>query len=135
MNKANTTALVVYWVVTCLLGVALVGMGVSNFVQPGTMSEDIAMSGYPPHFFKFLGVCQVLAGVVVLAPRLARLKEWAYAGVFINLIAASHYHVVAGDDAVRIAVPLVIFSIAAVSYWLRPPSRRFSRVECSIANG
>jgi uncharacterized membrane protein YphA (DoxX/SURF4 family) len=119
-----TKSLVVYWIVTGMLGVAYVGMGVSNFWQPGTMNEDIAKSGYPPHFFKFLGVCQVLGGVVVLSPMLPRLKEWAYAGIAVNLIAASHHHVMAGDDAARVVIPLVVLSIAAASWKLRPPSRR-----------
>lgn len=124
MTATTTKSLVVYWLLTGLLSVAFIGMGVSNFIQPGTMSEDIAKSGYPPHFFKFLGVCQVLGGVVMLAPRLTRVKEWAYAGIFINLVAASQHHLMAGDGAIQIAVPLVILSLAAVSYLQRPPSRR-----------
>ncbi len=124
MTTTATKPLVAYWIVTSLLGVAYVGMGVSNYWQPGTMNEDIAKSGYPPHFFKFLGVWQVLGGVVVLSPKLPRLKEWAYAGIFVNLIAASHHHYMAGDDVTRVAIPLVVLSFAAASWTLRPPSRR-----------
>lgn len=124
MTASTTKTLVVYWLLTGLLGVAFIGMGVSNVIQPGTMSEEIAKSGYPPHFFKFLGICQVLGGAVLLAPRVPRAKEWAYAGIFINLVAAAHHHRMAGDDAIRIAIPLVILTLAAVSYVLRPPSRR-----------
>jgi hypothetical protein len=60
---------------------------------------------------------------VILSPKLTRPKEWAYAGIVVNLIAASHHHVMAGDDALRIGIPLVILLLAAVSYLLRPPSR------------
>ncbi len=124
MTSTTTKSLIIYWIVTSLLAVAFVGMGVSNYWQPGTMNEDIAKSGYPPHFFKFLGVCQVLGGVVILAPKLPLVKEWAYAGIFVNLIAASHHHVMAGDGAVRIGIPLVIMLLVALSYLLRPSSRR-----------
>ena len=124
MATVVTKSPITYWIVTSLVGVAYVGMGVSNYWQPGTMNEDIAKSGYPPHFFKLLGVWQVLGGVVVLSPKLPRLKEWAYAGIFVNLIAASHHHYMAGDDVARIAIPLVVLSLAAVSLTLRPPSRR-----------
>jgi len=124
MATSVTRSVVVYWIVTGLLGVAFVGMGVSNYWQPGTMNEDIAKSGYPPHFFKFLGVWQVLGGVAVLSPKLPRLKEWAYSGILVNLVAASHHHYMAGDDVARITIPMAVLSLAAVSFALRPPSRR-----------
>ena len=116
---------IAYWSATVLLGIAYIGMGVANYVQPGTMDVDIAKSGYPPHFFKLLGVWQVLGAVVILTPRLPRLKEWAYAGIFLNLTAAVHHHFMAGDDAAKIAVPLVVLVVVAVSFFLRPLSRRF----------
>lgn len=124
MPPTPTKSLVVYWIVTVLLGIAYIGMGASNYWQPGTMNEDIAKSGYPPHFFKFLGVMQVLGGTVLLSPKLPRLKEWAYAGIFVNLIAASHHHYMAEDNFARIVIPLVVASLAATSWALRPPSRR-----------
>ena len=124
MNTIVTKSHIAYWIVTFLLGVAFVGMGLSNYWQPGTMNVDIAKSGYPSHFFKLLGVWQVLGGFVVLLPKLPRLKEWAYAGVLINLVAASHHHYMAGDDVTKIAIPLAVLSIATVSCGLRPPSRR-----------
>ena len=115
---------VAYWIATCLLGVAFIGMGASNYWQPGTMDVDIAKSGYPSHFYKLLGVWQVLAGLVILSPNLPRLKEWAYAGILVNLSAAAHHHYMAGDELAKIAIPLVVLSLAAVSFALRSPSRR-----------
>jgi uncharacterized membrane protein YphA (DoxX/SURF4 family) len=115
---------IAYWTLILLLGIAFIGMGASNYFQPGTMDVDIAKSGYPPHFFKLLGVWQVLGGLVILVPRLPRLKEWAYAGILINLIAAAHHHYVSGDNLATIAAPLIILSIAATSSALRPTSRR-----------
>ncbi len=73
---------------------------------------------------ELLGVWQVLGGLVVLLPKLPRLKEWAYADILINLVAAAHHHYMAGDDVTKIAIPLVVLSIAVVSCGLRPPSRR-----------
>ena len=115
---------IAYWIATVLLGVAFIGMGTANFLQPGTMDVDIAKSGYPSHFFKLLGVWQMLGGVVVVSPMLPRLKEWAYAGMFVNLTAAAHHHYMAGDDVAKIAIPLVVLSITAASFALRPASRR-----------
>lgn len=124
MTATPTQSVVAYWLVTGLLGVAFIGMGLANYGQPGTMNEDIAKSGYPSHFFTFIGVWQALGGAVVLLPKLPRLKEWAYAGIAINLVAASHHHAMAGDGLIRIAIPLIGLSFAAGSWALRPPSRR-----------
>lgn len=115
---------IAYWVSTVLLCLAFAGMGVSNCVQPGDMNVEIAKSGYPSHFFKVLGMWQVLAAIVIAIPRVPRVKEWAYAGVTINLIAAAHHHYVAGDGIGTLSIPLIVFVIAIASYGLRPMSRR-----------
>jgi len=99
---------IVYWVCTTLLCLALFAMGLSNFVQPGDMNVEIAKSGYPSHFFMVLGVWQVLAAIAISVPRVPRVKEWAYAGVLINLTAAGHHHYMAGDSIGKIAIPFVV---------------------------
>ena len=114
---------IAYWSATLLLGIAYILMGAANYFQPGGMDVEIAKSGYPPHFFELLGVWQVLGGVVIMVPRLPRLKEWGYAGIFINLTAAVHHHVMAGDGVAVLTVPFLILAVAAVSYATRPPTR------------
>lgn len=117
---------IVYWACTILLCLALGAMGVSNFAQPGDMNVEIAKSGYPSHFFKFLGVWQVLAAIVIFVPKVPRVKEWAYAGVVINLIAAGHHHYMAGDGIGKIAIPIVVLLFTIASYLLRPMPRRLT---------
>jgi hypothetical protein len=60
---------------------------------------------------------------VLLAPRLPRLKEWAYAGIFFDLTGAAASHAISGDSPGNIATPLVLLLIAAASWALRPQSR------------
>ena len=45
--------------------------------------------GYPAYLATILGTAKILAGLVVAAPRLPRLKEWAYAGILINMLGAT----------------------------------------------
>jgi hypothetical protein len=59
-------------------------------------------------------------------PKVPRVKEWAYAGVVINLIAAGHHHYVAGDGIGKIAIPFAVLLFAIASYSLRPMSRRLT---------
>ena len=115
---------IAYWVCTTLLCFVFFAMGLSNFVQPGDMHVEIAKSGYPPHFFMVLGVWQVLAAIAISVPNNPRVKEWAYAGVLINLTAAGHHHYMAGDSIGKIAIPFVVLLFAIGSYAFRPVSRR-----------
>ena len=117
---------IVYWACTMLLSLAYFAMGVSNYVQPGDMNVEIAKSGYPSHFFMVLGVLQVLAAIAISVPKMPRVKEWAYAGIVINLIAAGHHHYVAGDGIGKIAIPFVVLLFAIASYLLRPTPRRLT---------
>jgi hypothetical protein len=65
----------------------------------------------------------VLGGLAILAPRLPRLKEWAYAGIAFDLIGAAFSHAAMGEPVAKVIVPLVLLGIAAASWALRPASR------------
>src|SRR5882672_12966923 len=69
------------------------------------------------------GAWKVLSVPALLAPRLPRLKEWAYAGIFFDLTGAAASHAFSGDPPGRIATPLLLLLIAAMSWALRPSSR------------
>jgi DoxX-like protein len=53
-----------------------------------------------------LGVWYISAGLVLLAPRIPRLKEWAYAGLAINYTGgAAASRVAIGDDVKTVVAP------------------------------
>jgi uncharacterized membrane protein YphA (DoxX/SURF4 family) len=119
-----------YWVTTAILACeALVGgvVGLTNgremVVAGAHIDEVMAHLGYPVYFSRILGVWEVLAGIVVLAPRLPRLKEWAYAGLFFNMTGAAVSRAVRGDEAAHIVAPLILAGLVIASWALRPPSR------------
>ena len=85
--------------------------------------------GYPAYFMTILGVWYVLAGVAVLAPRLPRLKEWAYAGLAFTYTGAVPSRLAVGDGVAAIAAPTILTGLAVASWALRPPCRRFGGVE------
>ena len=87
--------------------------------------RDIAVGlGYPAYFMSILGAWYIAAGVVLMAPRLPRLKEWAYAGLVINYTGAAASHIAVGDGAPKLAGPAVFLFLTAASWALRPHSRR-----------
>jgi len=82
--------------------------------------------GYPAYVATILGVWKLLGAVTLLAPRLPRLKEWAYAGVVFDLTGAAFSHASAGDPVDKILIPLVLLAVAFASWALRPESRKLT---------
>ncbi|HVR46758.1 MAG TPA: DoxX family protein [Candidatus Binatia bacterium] len=78
--------------------------------------------GYPQYFKYILGAWQLACAATLLAPRLPRVKEWAYAGAFFNYSSAIVSHLFAGDPLDVGAAVMIVFTV--VSWALRPPDRR-----------
>jgi DoxX-like family len=115
---------IVYWATTAVLVVECVVGGVLGALRLAPFLGTATHLGYPAYFMTILGVWYVLAGVVVLAPRLPRLKEWAYAGLVFNYIGAAVSHLWVGDGAKALVGPLVFVGLTAASWGLRPQARR-----------
>lgn len=80
--------------------------------------------GYPDYLASILGVWKLLGVVVMLAPGLGLIKEWAYAGFAFDLTGAAASHAFIADPTAKVVTPLIIFTLVAASWWLRPESRR-----------
>lgn len=117
---------IAYWITTALVALAYAAGGYFDIAPLESMREDMAKLGYPPHFFTILGVWKILAVVALLAPGLPRAKEWAYAGILINLTAASATHAIHGDPVGNIVTPIGILALAVASWALRPADRKLA---------
>ena len=115
---------IAYWVSTvliaaeCLIGGLMGALRLQPFV--GIMDH----LGYPRYFTIIIGVCYLLAGLALIPPRFALLKEWAYAGLIFVYTGAAASHLVAGDGAATSVAPVVLSGLAFTSWALRPPARR-----------
>src|SRR5258708_16029829 len=123
-----------YWVTTSLFAAAFLASGAAELASaPAAVASTLAL-GYPGYFLTILGLWKVLTVPALLAPRLPRLKEWAYAGIFFDLSGAAASHAFSGDPPGKIATPLVLLAIAAASWALRPPSRAW-KSDSTLATG
>ncbi|HWE04284.1 MAG TPA: DoxX family protein [Tepidisphaeraceae bacterium] len=129
MNSRN----IAYWITTGLCAFVFLSGGAVDVARPAFAVEGIAHLGYPSYFLVILGVWKVLGGVAIVAPRLPRLKEWAYAGMLFDLTGAAASHASVGDPAVKIATPLIILLIVIASWALRPRSRVLREVSSDLA--
>jgi uncharacterized membrane protein YphA (DoxX/SURF4 family) len=113
----------IYWTTTILTAFVFLSGGAAYLLRAEEPLQGMAALGYPAYFVTILGIWKVLGGIAILAPGLARLKEWAYAGMTFDLTGASISHAAVHDPAWHVIVPLAILAIAAASWALRPPGR------------
>ena len=118
--------LISYWITTILLALMLLSGGAAELArQPDTIA-GMTRLGYPPYFASILGFWKILGAIAILAPRLPRAKEWAYAGIIFDLTGAAASHAFSNDlgpGAFHIFVPLILAAFAVTSWSLRPPTR------------
>jgi uncharacterized membrane protein YphA (DoxX/SURF4 family) len=113
-----------YWAATVVVAAECVVGGVMGGLQLPPFRDIAVDLGYPSYFMSILGVWYVAAGLILLAPRLPRLKEWAYAGLVLNYTGAAASHIAVGDDVKTLVAPTVFLVLTAASWALRPPARR-----------
>jgi uncharacterized membrane protein YphA (DoxX/SURF4 family) len=118
------TRRIAYWVTTAIVAFLFLSGGVAEVLQPAQVRDGMTLLGYPPYFTTILGVWKVLGGLAILAPRLPRLKEWAYAGMFFDVSGAAWSHASVGDPVSKIVTVIAILGIVVASWALRPESRR-----------
>jgi hypothetical protein len=117
------TKLIGYWVATVIIASAALFGGVGDLLRLDPMVETMVRLGYPLYVLTILGFCKVLGALVLLAPGLPRLKEWAYAGTFFDMAGAVASHVASGDGVAQLAWPALLAVVTIVSWALRPPGR------------
>ena len=107
------------WVVTGLMAALMLLSAVPDVLRvPGAMTVFRHL-GYPPYLLLFLGTAKILGVAAVLAPGLATLKEWAFAGLTFDLTGALYSHVSVGDPAsvwAPAAIGLVLMAGSYVAY-------------------
>src|SRR5262245_51535149 len=114
---------VTYWTSTVIVSLMLLG-SLSYLTGSEQVVSGFAKAGYPQHLRIVLGFAKPAAAIVLLAPGLALLKEWAYAGATFALLMAFISASASGEPVPMRIMPLGILTLLIVSYLTRPSSRR-----------
>ena len=88
MKKTN----VLYWVFTGLFSAAMVFSSVGNvMVDDASIQLINGVLHFPEYMIPFLGIAKIMGVLGILIPVLPRwIKEWSYAGLFIDLTGATY---------------------------------------------
>ncbi len=108
-----------YWGVTGLFGVAMIGAGIFELTHPKELTDTMDRLGFPHYALTLIGVGKIAGGAIVLVPSLDRIKEWAFAGFAVDFYGAIASHGIAGDtfEQTAPAVFAALFCAAAYFVW------------------
>src|SRR5215831_17928255 len=85
------TVNILYWVFTIIFAGLMIFSSIGG-IQPTKQVIEIFHDGlgYPIYFIQFISVAKILGVIAILIPGYGRIKEWAYAGLFFDLIGATY---------------------------------------------
>ena len=115
---------IAYWVCTGLVVFFIGSGGVAYAMQVPDVIQGAVALGFPAHFVVVLGVWKVLGSIAIVVPGFPLIKEWAYVGIMFDLTGAASASLATGGEWWHAAAPLSIAVLVAVSWVLRPESRR-----------
>jgi len=109
---------ILYWVFTILFaGLMIFSAYESILVTENAKKLIHDQLGYPVYFIPFTGYAKIIGSIIILIPGLKTLKEWAYAGLFFDLIAVVYSGIaLSGTVDPMMAFMLVWFVPGILSY-------------------
>jgi uncharacterized membrane protein YphA (DoxX/SURF4 family) len=108
-----------YRVTTVLIAAAFLITGIGNLLPFDHIAQDMTHLGYPVYFLKIIGIWKILGALAIVLPKMSRIKEWAYAGMMLDLTGASLSRLAVNDGFLLVFIPLGIAVLVTVNYRLR----------------
>lgn len=107
---------IIYWTTTLLFAGFMAFSAVPDILLSPDAVQFITHLGYPEYFIVFIGVAKLLGSAAILVPMFKKIKEWAYAGLFFDLIAAVYSLIYMDGFNAGMLVMAIVFAIAITSY-------------------
>jgi len=125
-NRTDRIRTIAYWTFTLPMVYENAAGAMWVLLRLEYLRVMLAHLGYPQYFMYILGPWQLACAAALLAPRLPRLKEWAYAGAFFNYSSAFVSHLFVGNGPTLTSPPLFMVVLTVISWALRPSDRRLA---------
>ncbi len=114
--KKNKT---LYWILAGLFSAFMLLSAIPEIINNPDAIAFIHHLGYPQYLNPFIGIAKVLGIGAILLPVAQRLKEWAYAGLFFDLIGATYSQVATDGMMPGILFMLLPIILLFASYYLK----------------
>jgi hypothetical protein len=128
---------ILYWVFNGLFAAFMLFSAIPDIISHPVAVEGMHKGlGYPVYFIPFIGVAKLLGALAILLPVSSRIKEWAYAGLFFDLIGATYSIIAVGgtpDQWGFMIVPLLLAYFAYSFYRKRLKAGSLAKSEAKLA--
>ncbi len=114
MKKTKTF----YWIVTIIFAGFMIFSAVPDIMMVPDAKKIFESLGYPKYLIPFLGIAKLIGAIAVLIPGFNRIKEWAYAGLFFDLIGATYSGLALGGFQPEILFMILPIGFLFLSYFL-----------------
>jgi len=113
MKKTN----IIYWVSTGLFGAFMLFSAIPDLlVVPDAVDFVSGKLGYPKYIIAFLGAAKILGVAAILIPGFPRITEWAYAGLFFDLVGATYSGIMVDGFQPGMLFMVVVIGMLFLSY-------------------
>jgi hypothetical protein len=113
-----------YWIFTVIFAILMIFSAIGG-LQPSQQAIDLIHTnlGYPVYFIPFISFAKLVGSIAILVPNFNRIKEWAYAGLFFDLVAAVYSGIAAnGFDPMMLTLSVwFIAGILSYIFWHKKP--------------
>ncbi len=107
---------ITYYVSTILLSLFIVPGSIFDIMQVPEAVEVMNRLQYPAYLLLIVGYAKILGIIGIWQTKWHFLREWAYAGLVIDLFGAFLSHLIVGDGMAYASGPLIGLVITLVSY-------------------
>lgn len=107
---------IIYYVSTGLLSLAMLAGAFGELTFSQEAIDVFLHLSYPLYLLYILGVAKILGVIGIWQNKFPNLREWAYAGFFIDLLGAIASHIFAGDTISQYGFALGVLFITLMSY-------------------
>lgn len=117
MKKTKT----LYWIFTILFSLLMIFSSVGG-VQPSEQALELLHKGmgYPVYFIQFISIAKLIGAITILLPGFNKIKEWAYAGLFFDLIGAIYSGIASAGKFDPMMLSMLIWIVPGIFsyyYW------------------
>lgn len=126
---------ILYWVFTILFAALMIFSSYGSILVNEDAKKLIhEQLGYPVYFIPFTGWAKIIGSIIILIPGLKTVKEWAYAGLFFDLVAVVYSGIaLSGTVHPMMAFMLVWFVPGILSYIFWRKKMNMERPKISVA--
>lgn len=108
---------ITYWACTILIVALMLFSAVGTFTTNPQGAAMLKHLQLPLYILQFLAIAKIFGAVALLVPGYPRVKEWANAGYFFDLLGATWCFIAVGDPVSAWAPMFIFIAVLAGSYF------------------